>query len=151
MRATKTTRRCITLSVLATILFRIIYMPNNNDNNTSYIETSSLAEQNDGVMPPPENCTAAELSIIKQQLPPDDCRKYAGQPWMQQCSMSYATRCGFWYCHHFLQMLTVTLTLVELIFISTLQKQIFFLSHHRSRSGMAQQILHKITIRRKAC
>lgn len=38
-------------------------------------------------------CTHAELSIIKHQLPPDDCLKYAGQPYRQNCSLSYATRC----------------------------------------------------------
>lgn len=41
-------------------------------------------------------CTHLELLIIRRQLPPDDCITYEGQPWLQKCSMSYATRCE---CH----------------------------------------------------
>jgi hypothetical protein len=41
-------------------------------------------------------CTHLELLIIRRQLPPDDCLTYEGQPWLQKCSMSYATRCE---CH----------------------------------------------------
>lgn len=40
-----------------------------------------------------EQCTPEQLSIIKGQLPPDDCLKYRGSPWTQNCSISYATRC----------------------------------------------------------
>jgi hypothetical protein len=38
-------------------------------------------------------CTLDELDVIKSQLPPDDCLTYRGEPWLQKCSMSYATRC----------------------------------------------------------
>jgi len=43
--------------------------------------------------PPAAQCTPEQLSTIKQQLPPDDCIKYRRQPWKQQCSLTYATRC----------------------------------------------------------
>ena len=38
-------------------------------------------------------CTAEQFDVIKKQLPSDDCLKYKGQPWMQKCSLTYATRC----------------------------------------------------------
>ena len=40
-----------------------------------------------------EQCTPAELSMIKQQLPPGDCIKTRDKPWGQTCSLTYATRC----------------------------------------------------------
>ncbi|KAL7525893.1 hypothetical protein ACHAXR_001205, partial [Thalassiosira sp. AJA248-18] len=38
-------------------------------------------------------CTPAQLSIIQQQLPADDCERYQDQPYTQMCSLVYATRC----------------------------------------------------------
>ncbi|KAL3758624.1 hypothetical protein ACHAWU_008378 [Discostella pseudostelligera] len=38
-------------------------------------------------------CTSDELLVIKRQLPPDDCLKYRKKPWLQRCSLTYATRC----------------------------------------------------------
>ena len=40
-----------------------------------------------------EQCTPNELEIVQKQLPPDDCIKNKGQPWLQTCSFTYATRC----------------------------------------------------------
>lgn len=40
-------------------------------------------------------CTSDELLVIKRQLPPDDCLKYRKKPWLQRCSLTYATRCGY--------------------------------------------------------
>mmetsp|Transcript_19201 Transcript_19201/g.46088 ORF Transcript_19201/g.46088 Transcript_19201/m.46088 type:complete len:129 (+) Transcript_19201:391-777(+) len=39
------------------------------------------------------NCTPKDMSIIKKQLPADDCVRNRGAPWTQECSMSYATKC----------------------------------------------------------
>lgn len=40
-----------------------------------------------------EQCTPEQLKTIQAQLPPDDCFKYRGQPYVQKCSFTYATRC----------------------------------------------------------
>jgi len=66
--------------------------------SVSIYNTSGFTEKNvemTGTKPVQgvKQCTPVELSIIKQQLPPDDCLKYRGSPWLQRCSMSYATRC----------------------------------------------------------
>ena len=50
-----------------------------------------------------DQCTATQLDVIRKQLPSDDCLKYKGQPWMQKCSLTYATRCPetAWLENHF--------------------------------------------------
>ena len=39
------------------------------------------------------NCTSEQLQTILKQLPPDDCIKNQNQPWLQRCSLNYATKC----------------------------------------------------------
>lgn len=53
--------------------------------------------------PPPERCTESQLSVIRQQLPPDDCAAFANNPWSQRCSLTYATRCpdNVWLQRHY--------------------------------------------------
>ena len=40
-----------------------------------------------------EKCTPSELALILHQLPNDDCLTYKKQPWRQNCSLTYATKC----------------------------------------------------------
>ena len=41
----------------------------------------------------PLDCTPDQLDVVRYQLPPDDCARTKRQPWRQECSFSYATRC----------------------------------------------------------
>jgi hypothetical protein len=40
-----------------------------------------------------EKCTSKQLDIIQRQLPSEDCLKYKKKPFLQKCSLTYATRC----------------------------------------------------------
>ena len=67
-----------------------IEVSNSNSNTNTFTETSSPSARQ-------RQCTSDELLVIKRQLPPDDCLMHGHEPWKHKCSLSYATRCGYYY------------------------------------------------------
>jgi hypothetical protein len=68
-----------------------------HQDNHLIINTTDSSRNKWTKTPSLRQCTPNELLTIKRQLPPDDCLTYERQPWLQKCSMSYATRCE---CHY---------------------------------------------------